>query len=522
MKNTKFVVILQAGFALNAFAQTPPDAGGLQQQIERDRKPELPAAAVPARPAYPPVARAPQGITLTVRSFNFAGNTLLPMDKLALAVAGFLGRPIDFAQLQDAATAVANSYRTAGWIVRVYIPEQDFVEGSVTLQIVEAVFGKSVQEGPAPKRVPRAMIERIVAAQQLAGQPIRADAVDRALLLLNDVAGITVSGSLREGAQDGETDLVITTADQALVVGDVSLDNLGPRSTGAHRASANLNALSLFGQGDLVAANAIATQGSKYLRLATTWPLGSDGLRVGLNTSFLDYRVVLAEFSELNSHGTSATYGVEANYPIVRQRQRNLYVNFAADARGYDNFAGGNPSTIYASRSVALGLAGNSFDEWGGGGALSGNLSVVAGSLDLNGSPNQASDLDTTRTAGRYSKLRYSLSRQQVLTSQLSFSATLSGQWADKNLDSSEKFLLGGSTGVRAYPSGEGSGASALNKYSLAGAGLSLALRLKQGILLKTTWARRIGSNPNPTRTGNDQDGSLTKNRFWLTAGLSF
>jgi len=561
VNKTRLVIALQVCFALNAFGQSPPDAGSLQQQIERDRKPELAAPAAPARPAYPPVARSPQGITLTVQNFKFVGNALVPADKLALAVAGFLHRPIDFAQLQEAATAVANSYRTAGWIVRVYIPEQDFVDGSVTLQIVEAVFGKSVQEGPAPKRVSRAMIENIVAAQQAAGQPIRADAVDRALLLANDLAGITVSGSLREGSQEGETDLVITTTDQARAVGDVGVDNLGARSTGAHRLSANLNALSLFGHGDLLIANVIATQGSKYLRLAATWPLGSDGLRVGLNSSFLDYRVVLSEFNELNSHGTSNTYGVEANYAIVRQRQRNLYANFAADARRYDNFAGGNPSTLYSSRSLALGLAGNSLDEWGGGGALSGNLSLVAGRLDLNGSPNQASDLDTTRTAGRYSKLRYSLSRQQVLTPQLSLSAALSGQWANKNLDSSEKFSLGGSSGVRAYPGGEGSGAkatlanlelhlqlpagfqltgfydvgtvtlnaennysgaSALNRYSLAGAGLSLAWKLKQGISIKSTWARRIGSNPNPTRTGNDQDGSLSTNRLWLTATLSF
>ncbi len=42
------------------------------------------------------------------------------------------------------------------------------------------------------------------------------------------------------------------------------------------------------------------------------------------------------------------------------------------------------------------------------------------------------------------------------------------------------------------------------------------------GLNLKATWARRIGDNPNPTLAGNDQDGSLTKNRFWLQAKLPF
>ena len=53
-----------------------------------------------------------------------------------------------------------------------------------------------------------------------------------------------------------------------------------------------------------------------------------------------------------------------------------------------------------------------------------------------------------------------SISRQQGLTGKLSLSAQLRGQWANKNLDSSEKFSLGGASGVRAYPSGEAYGDS--------------------------------------------------------------
>jgi hypothetical protein len=37
-----------------------------------------------------------------------------------------------------------------GRIVRAYIPVQDFVDGLAALQIAEAVFGKSVQEGASP------------------------------------------------------------------------------------------------------------------------------------------------------------------------------------------------------------------------------------------------------------------------------------------------------------------------------------------------------------------------------------
>lgn len=42
------------------------------------------------------------------------------------------------------------------------------------------------------------------------------------------------------------------------------------------------------------------------------------------------------------------------------------------------------------------------------------------------------------------------------------------------------------------------------------------------GLNLKATWARRDGDNSNPTVNGRDQDGSLDKNRWWLTASLPF
>ena len=66
-------------------------------------------------------------------------------------------------------------------------------------------------------------------------------------------------------------------------------------------------------------------------------------------------------------------------------------------------------------------------------------------------------------------------------------------------------------------------GAAALNTYSLIGDGLSLGWQSTGGVNIKGTLARRIGNNPNPIlKTGTDQDGSLTKNRLWLTADLPF
>ncbi|MDE1950944.1 MAG: hypothetical protein KGI35_20190, partial [Burkholderiales bacterium] len=100
-------------FSPAAFAQAAPDAGALSRQNQREHEPLLPGKSGPASTQEAPASPAPGNATLTVRAFRFDGNTLLGDAQLAPAVARFVGRPVDFAQLQQAAAAVAALYRDA-------------------------------------------------------------------------------------------------------------------------------------------------------------------------------------------------------------------------------------------------------------------------------------------------------------------------------------------------------------------------------------------------------------------------
>jgi len=372
---------------------------------------------------------------------------------------------------------------------------------------------------------------------------------------------VVVVGSLVEGAQASQTDLLLTLVDEPLFVGDATLDNSGSRATGAPRLSANLHFNSPLQRGDLLSTNLIHTEGSNYLRLAGTLPVGDAGWRIGANASTMRYRLVTHEFAALDSNGTSNGLGLEVSYPLIRSRLQNLYFNASADHKSFDNQANSATSTHYTTRNLGLSLSGNLFDKLGGGGANSASLALTGGQLNLANSPNQALDAASTQTDGHFNKLRYSVSRQQIITDALALYGAFSGQWASKNLDSSEKFYLDGASGVRAYPGSEAGGAAGklinlelrwrlpqglnlagfydygqvtvnphnnfagapvLNDYSLKGAGLALAWQGNSGLSLKAAWARRIGNNPNPSATGKDQDGSLVKNRCWLTASVRF
>ncbi|MCD8565793.1 MAG: hypothetical protein LRY53_09230 [Burkholderiaceae bacterium] len=147
------------------------------------------------------------------------------------------------------------------------------------------------------------------------------------------------------------------------------------------------------------------------------------------------------------------------------------------------------------------------------------------------------------------------------MTDSTSLWLSFSGQWASQNLDSSQKFSLGGPQGVRAYPVYEGTGdqgwlgtvearwdfyqgaqASVFydigwiqqnkslghfqnvaeqllgpNTYYLKGFGAGISYNYNNRVSMKFTVASRIGSNPRADRlTGADGDGTNDRTRFWF------
>ncbi|MFA6015298.1 MAG: ShlB/FhaC/HecB family hemolysin secretion/activation protein [Gallionellaceae bacterium] len=545
---------------LSSFAQAAPDGAMLRQQIEQSLPPLMPQAA-PVLPSPPPAPMRPTEGNITVLEFRFAGNTLINTDVLLPVVAAWLNRPLDFNQLQQATAAVAQVYRDAGWVVRVYLPIQEIINGIITIQIIEATYGGVIFEGEPLKRNSPKRLRRMLEAQQPVGQPLKAKTLDRTLLILSDLPGVSVLGSLHEGKQQGESEVILKVADKALLTGDAGVDNTGSRSTGPNRLTANFSLNSPLRFADQAMLNLMHTEGSNYARLGYSIPLGFEGWRAGVNASAMQYHLVAPEMLALNGLGESYTQGLEVTYPYYRSRLANVNFSAAYDHKAFDNSSAGATTTRYQLNTVLAGINANLTDNILGGGTSSGSLSLITGNVDLAGSPNQAADALTTKTAGNFAKLRYSASRQQTLINQLGLNANFSGQFAGKNLDSGERFSLGGSSGVRGYPSGEVSGSEGMmlnidlrwpiasgftlsgfydwgavtvnrnndfvgktlqNQLSLQSVGASVAWQGQYGLNAKFVWAHRLDDNPNATLSGNDQDGTKILNRLWLNAGISF
>jgi hemolysin activation/secretion protein len=540
-------------------AQTLPNAGSELQQLQREHPKPLPPAAPPSFEPPPPL-QSLGGVTVTINQFRFAGNTLMTDRRLSRVVSSFLHRPLDFAQLQNAAIAVADAYRKAGRVVRAYLPQQDVTEGTATIQIIEATFG-SVHVNGHSKRISTGRLTDMVQDVQHPDTPVNADALDRALLLINDLPGVSVAGRLAEGAQRTQTDLLLDVKDHDFLTGQVSVDNYGERFTGAARISAQCSLNSPFGIGDRADGMLLESQGSNFASLAYSLPVGDRGWRVGVNASYLSYRIITGEFTLLDAHGSAINAGIDTSYPLIRTRLSNLYFSVDLVDKRFYNASDDATTSQYWLRAASASLYGNLFDAIGAGGSNTASLTFEQGLLDLAGSPNETADAMATDAAGAFHKLSFALSRLQALTKSLGLYVSASGQVTDRNLDSSEKLYLGGSNGVRAYPVNEGGGSDGLmlnfeararlpmgfaatgffdwgdvrvnerndiagsaspNTIELKGAGVSASWVARFGLSVRITVAHRIGSNPDPTSTGTDQDGSLIMNRIWAQVSMPF
>lgn len=555
---------------LPALALAAPNAGSILQQLEARPGGQLvaPQLRTPQQPTPP--AAGSGGPVVRVHAFRLEGQTLVSPEALQTALAGFTGRDLSLTQLQEAAWVIVQTYRKAGWLAHAIVPQQEIEGGVVTLRVIEARLGRVHIDFPQGQ-LPRERIQAMANAQLALGQPLNLQQVDRLLLLLDDMPGVVATASFAEGTQAGTTDVRLVLGQDKPLDANVMTDNFGSISTGRERLSASLSLNNPAGWGDALQLQAVASDGSRYGRVAYTLPIGLQGVRVGAHATDMRYHLV-GSFAALQASGSAQSWGPDLTVPLLRQPDRNLSWQLTGDRKSFDNLALANsgatqPTTVsnYRLDVLRTGLAGNWFDSQFGTAQNTASVQASWGKVDLTSSPNAQADANAARTAGAFSKLNANYNREQSLTDRSSAYLQTSAQWANRNLDSSEKLYLGGANGVRAYPSNEAGGTSgatatvgvrhrlnegftlnafadwgriqvyknnlnaagseitANNAQNLQGLGLSLNWRSLQGHQMSATWSRRLGHNPaaNPN-TGADTDGTRTLNRLWLSAALNF
>ncbi len=434
-----------------ARAQTAPDAGQLLRDAQPLQRP-VPrddAAALPSPPTARPELALPTGLKVHVNAIRVTGAQTQPVDKLDALVADAPGHDFDFAGLQALADRITAYYRRQGYVLaRAYLPAQQIDRGIVEIAVIEGRLGRInlTAEPPLPRDALAARLKRLQA-----DQPLRTDALEGDLLSLSDLPGVRVQSVLRPGQAVGTSDLDIEVLPGDRVNGSLSADNYGNRFSGANRLSGRVGVANPLFFGDALDATFVyGGSGFAYGRLAWQAPVAATGWQVGLAQSDMSYRLG-KQFESLEARGNASDTTLYAVQSLVRSRVTQLDLNLAYDRKHFDD-ASLSGSSAKRADVVSASLGGRT--QWEGG-LTSGSVAVTAGRLDLDAA-NAENDAQGHRTAGSYAKVNFQVTHDQAFGS-AGLSARLSGQFAGKNLDSSEKFALGGVQAVRAYPQGEAS-----------------------------------------------------------------
>jgi hemolysin activation/secretion protein len=559
------VAIAIQGLNLPATAASPAPATATQALAQA-------LAQAPATQAEPAAAPLPSEPRVFVKRFQVDGVTLATSQELASTLAPFSDRALTLQELDLAANAVASLLQDKGYgLAQAYLPPQRIDGGEVKIAVqqgqVDAAQGLRIA-GPG-ERIKPDLAQRLLASAVPAGQPLQTAQLDSALRVLGETPGVkNVRATLAAGEQAGSTRVAAEVEETSLVSGAVWLDNHGSRYTGQQRQSALLQLNSPTGRGEQASLNLSRSRDMNSYKLAGQTLLGERGLKVG--AAWGQMRMNLgAEVAALDLNSSSSMLSLYSSLPLQRSEKRNTTLQANLDVKTLANSFFGAAEQKRRITVAGVSGQGDGIDNWGG--QFAWNLTASAGQVSLGASADlQAADQLSAQSRGGFGKLGAAVSRLAPVPGLpgLAFYGSFNAQLASKNLDGGEKFQLGGPTGVRAYPVGEGLGdegwlasgelrwtqalaplqsqlqlfafydlgglrqhktlwAQALqigspNTYQLQGMGLGAQLAHPRVGNLKLVVATKVGNNSSPTSAGTDSDGKARGSRIWVIGNIAF
>jgi hemolysin activation/secretion protein len=448
----------------DGLGQTRPGTvqpGQIERQLERPPEPTTrPGAVTIPEPSQTPPPNAAD-IRFVLERLTVGGVTAYAADALRGVYANALGREVTLADIYQIADRLTARYRNDGYILsQVLVPAQSVENGSLRLQAVEGYVASVRVEGGRPSlnaRVGR-HAEKIRAAR-----PLTAGALERHVLLANDIPGVQVRAVLAPSSTPGAADLVLQVFERRYAAG-FSSDTRGSRAQGRQRLFGDFALHSLLGGASLTELRAVSTGDRElgYVAAAYDQSVGTEGTTIGIAGSYVYSRPQELALIPLELTTRSEALTITLSHPLVRSRARNLYVRASLAAFNSRTTVFGVKDSADRVRAVRVGLT---VDFSDGLGAI--NLADVEFSQGLSGlGASSNDDQYLSRATGRtdFRKTTLYAVRLQALPDNWSLALSVSAQYALTDLLSPELFAVGGDQFGRGYDFAE-----LLNDHGVAG-----------------------------------------------------
>jgi hemolysin activation/secretion protein len=439
------VALTPIAFAPTAFAQSG------SRIIDRDRLDNRPQ--IPAAPAQPPPAATSNGPSapptsdetqILLHEIVVQGSAALPANVIHQTWQQDQNKTIPLREVYAIADRIAAAYAKAGLaLYKVDVPTQDFAPGIVHIRVVEGyVDAVTIQGDTAHGDL---SLLQAYAAHIVAARPLLQSTVERYILLMNDIAGLTVGSTFEPiQGQPGAVRLVLTIARKRFEEG-IGVDNQGQAQLSRTSLEANIGVNSLLREGDrtqLVFGAPLTIDGYQFYGVVHREPIGTDGATLQFNAGYLTTRPAANEIS-----GNAATVGVRLSYPVIRALKESLVASVEADALNADNAELSDVLSDERTRVLRGALTYAVQDD-------AGDVSVASTTLSAGLNGLGARRGSAASGPPDFSKVIALLSREQQLPLSFILRVMALGQFSGTELPASEQFSYGGQQFGRSFDNG--------------------------------------------------------------------
>ncbi|MGE0271068.1 MAG: ShlB/FhaC/HecB family hemolysin secretion/activation protein [Alphaproteobacteria bacterium] len=450
---------------------TPGGAFAQSSQVPSSADPALVPRQVQPEPAPPPqegpiierpreVIQAPPGadqIRFVLTNLEIDGATVYTPAQLRPFYEKLLGTEISLLKIYEIAEAIGAKYGEDGYILSLAaVPAQRIRDGVVRIQVIEGYVDKIVVEGEAIKDSDR--IKRI-AEKITTFRPLKNDQLERYLLLINDMPGVSARGVLKPSATPGASDLVLV-GERKHFDGYTSADNRGTRYVGPYQFQAGGNANGILGLNESTGLRAVVTSQTNELRLIDVShdePISDEGTRA--NAEFQAASVEPGYTLKSQDITSQQYYGaVGANHPLIRSRTKNWSVRGRFDLRNVtvEEFNGASTISEDRIRAIRLATSLDIVDTFLTEPAVSlVGMEVGQGLNVLGARPTGSANLSRPDGHSQFTKLNFEAQRLQTLGGGFNLLLAAIGQYSFSGLLASEEFTFGGAQYGRGFDPAE-------------------------------------------------------------------
>ena len=364
-------------------------------------------------------------------------------------------------ELRKATERLEKKYKDDDFfLVRVIIPPQEVENGVFKVKVIEGYINNVFVEGG--NKYSREKILSVVKKLENK-KPIDLKSLERALLLLNDLPGISGNGVLRQGSDIGSSELLVTINPPPPTSYMLTLNNGASKTMGQY--STNINAT--FNNPNYPSSVSVGFSSAlkndddqlfnpilKAFNGTYSTSLGDDGLIFSLAGVFANAKPQ-GSIKSLGILSQSYSIAPRLRYPIKRSRDESYYFEGGLNVARSKTFLL-DSSTTKDKLTVADFVFSVTNDVWFGGSTQL-NFTVAQG-LDLFGSRGESTSLPGPSIANfKQNFLKYKFSGNHSLPiKKINGSLKLSAQaqWTNDKLLAGEQITFGGPAIGRGYDGG--------------------------------------------------------------------